>query len=152
MRVGSPPIYRDRVRASIGVWAFLILVAGSLGIAAGAVLGQWVGWTIFLASAALPCLLLLRSTVTIEVDHHQLRVDRAILPLEFVGPVTVLDAEAARRQRGPELDPTCHLVLRGWVPTAVRIENTDVEDPVPYWYISTRNPEKLKAAIEQSRS
>jgi hypothetical protein len=145
-------IYRHRVRPTIWVWLFMVLVTGSLGVAAGAVLGSWAGWLLFVGSSLVPVTLLVRSTVTIEVSQAVLRVDRATLPLEFAGAVTVLDAEAARRQRGPELDPACHLVLRGWIPTAVRIENIDPADPVPYWYLSTADPVGLSEAIERSRS
>jgi hypothetical protein len=145
-------MYRQRVRASLGVWFFVVLVAGSLGVATGAALGPLSGWIIFLVLFSPAALLLQKSTVTIEVSDQQLRVDQAHLPLEFAGDVTALDKAAARRQRGPELDPACHLVLRGWVSTAIRIENTDPADSVPYWYISTRDPEGLKQAIEQQRA
>lgn len=144
--------YHDRVRASIWVWLFLLLIAGSLGIAAGAALGDGAGWTSFFGSAALPAALLIRSTVTIEVADGQLRVDQARLPVEFIAGVTALDAAAARRLRGPEQDPAAHLVLRGWIPTAVRVDLHDPQDPVPYWYISTNDPEGLAAAIERART
>jgi hypothetical protein len=145
-------MYHHRVRPTIGVWLFMLLVAGSLGIAAGAALGANIGWTVFFATAVMPTVLLIKSTVDISVEDGALRVDAASLPLEFIGAVTVLDAAAARRQRGPELDPACHLVLRGWIPTAVRIENTDSADPVPYWYISTDQPQALHDAIEAARA
>lgn len=130
----------------------MLLIAASLGVAAGAALGSEVGWILFLGTAALPAVLLVRSTVQIEVSNGVLRVDRATLPVNQIGDVRVLDAEQARRERGPDLDPACHLVLRGWVPTAVRIENIDAQDPVPYWYLSTRDPDGLKRAIEQARA
>jgi hypothetical protein len=144
-------MYRQKVRAPIGVWLFAGLIAGSLGVATGAALGQLSGWIIFAVLFLPAALLLQKSTVTIEVTPGELRVDQARLPLQFAGDITPLDKAAARRQRGPELDPACHLVLRGWVSTAIRIEVIDPDDSVPYWYISTRDPEGLKRAIDQQR-
>lgn len=144
-------MYRHQVRPTIGVWLFMLLIAGSLGIAAGAALGTNIGWTVFFAAAAMPTVLLVKSTITIELAEGILRVDQATLPITQIGTVTALDAEAARRQRGPDLDPACHLVLRGWISTAVLIENTDPQDPVPYWYVSTDKPQELCDAIEQAQ-
>lgn len=144
-------LYRHQVRAPLVVWAFALFVAGMLAIATGAALGDRVGWAVFAVAFSLPAVLLIQSTVVIEVTDRALVVDRASLPLTFVGAVTVLDREAARVERGPALDPASHLVLRGWIPTAVRIENTDVADQVPYWYISTRDPDGLRDALERAR-
>ncbi len=80
-----------------------------------------------------------------------LRAGPARLPLEDAGSVRALDASAAWRLRGPEADPRAYLYLRGWVPTAIRIEVVDASDPAPYWYVSTRHPEALVAAVDAAR-
>lgn len=43
------------------------------------------------------------------------------------------------------------MLLRGYVPRAVRVEVTDPADPTPYVYLSTRDPEGLAAAIRRAR-
>lgn len=42
------------------------------------------------------------------------------------------------------------MLLRGYIPTAVRVEVTDPEDPTPYLYLSTRQPERLVAALRSA--
>jgi hypothetical protein len=44
------------------------------------------------------------------------------------------------------------MLLRSYVPTAVRIEITDPEDPTPYVYLSTRDPQALAAALTAVRA
>jgi len=62
-----------------------------------------------------------------------------------------LDAEALRRQAGPQLDARAHLLLRGWVRGGLRLELVDPQDPTPYWLVSARHPERLAAAVEAAR-
>lgn len=83
----------------------------------------------------------------ITVGPGGLRAGRASLPWDAVGRVAALDAAAAAYLRGPGMDPRAFLLLRGYVSTAVRVEVDDPDDPTPYWYVSTRRPEQLAAAI-----
>lgn len=76
---------------------------------------------------------------------------RATLPTWAIGRVTVLDAEAAVAVRGRDADPRAYLLIRGYVPSAVRVEVDDPDDPVPYWLVSTRHPERLATALRALR-
>jgi hypothetical protein len=49
------------------------------------------------------------------------------------------------------MDMRAWLLIRGYISPIVRIQITDPNDPAPYWIVSTRNPQKLAAAIEGSR-
>ena len=91
-------------------------------------------------------------SVLVEVRDHQLVAGRARLPLSSIGRVTALDAAEARTLRGVGADPRAFLVLRGWVSTAVRVDLDDPADPTPYWYVSTRRPDRLAAALDGRRS
>ena len=55
-----------------------------------------------------------------------------------------------RQAHGPRLDARAYLCLRGWIPTGVRIALADPQDPTPYWLLSTRRPEALAAALQQT--
>lgn len=59
----------------------------------------------------------------------------------------MLDAEEARAWRTYKADARAFMLLRGYVETAVRVEVTDPDDPTPYVYLSTRNPQGLAAAL-----
>jgi hypothetical protein len=39
-------------------------------------------------------------------------------------------------------------VLRAWIPTGVMVDITDPADPTPHWYMSSRRPEQLVAALK----
>ncbi|KNB51284.1 DUF3093 domain-containing protein [Streptomyces caatingaensis] len=75
----------------------------------------------------------------------------ARIPVEALGEAEVLDAEEARAWRTHKADTRAFMLLRGYVPTAVRVEVTDPDDPTPYVYLSTRSPERLAAALAAAR-
>lgn len=92
------------------------------------------------------------TTPTIEVTDAALRAGRATLPMQFVGTAVAITGEDATIARGRELDARAWLLLRGWVKDVVRVENTDPNDPAPYWLISTRRPAELVDALTQARA
>ena len=91
------------------------------------------------------------STLAIAVDENGLSAGRARLPWSAIGEVAALDAAAASKVRSRDADPRAFLALRGWVSTAVRVEVDDASDPTPYWYVSTRHPGELAAALTAHR-
>ncbi|MBO9578870.1 MAG: DUF3093 domain-containing protein [Microbacteriaceae bacterium] len=90
---------------------------------------------------------LLGTTPTIEVTAAEFRAGRAVLPREFVGTVEAIKGEDAFIARGQQLDARAYTLLRGFVRDVVRVENTDPQDPAPYWIVSTRHPDELAAAL-----
>ena len=90
---------------------------------------------------------LLLTTPVIEVTETGLRAGRAILPGEFVGEAVALHGEDAFMARGRELDARAFTLLRGFVKDVVRVENTDQQDPAPYWVISSRHADQLARAL-----
>ncbi|MGW0120168.1 DUF3093 domain-containing protein [Streptomyces sp. NPDC003327] len=88
----------------------------------------------------------------IRVVAGSLVAGDARIPVSALGAAEVLDAEEARAWRTFKADPRAFLLMRSYVPTAVRIEVTDPADPTPYVYLSTREPEALAAALEAVRA
>ncbi|MEZ0447784.1 DUF3093 domain-containing protein [Cellulomonas sp. ICMP 17802] len=83
----------------------------------------------------------------VEVRDGTFRAGGAHIPVALLGDALPLDADATRAELGPRLDARAHLVLRGWIHTAVRVELHDPQDPTPYWVVSTRHPDRLAAAL-----
>ena len=133
------------------VWIVTLVIEATFALALGAALGAVVGWSVLAVLWGVTAWGLLRATGRVAVSTTQLQVGRARLPLSATGRVTVLDADGARALRGPGADPRAYLWLKGWVPTAVRVEVDDASDPTPYWYVSTRHPQQLAAAIAQAK-
>lgn len=94
---------------------------------------------------------LLRGSAVVEVSSDTLRAGRARIGVELLGPATALDREATRRGMGPELDARAFVLSRPWVHTAVRVVVEDAADPAPYWFVATRHPLALAAALEEAR-
>jgi hypothetical protein len=89
------------------------------------------------------------SRIRIEVDDaaRELRVDDARLPLDVVAAVTPIGRDERRDLLGRDADPLAFVIQRPWVPGGVRVDLNDPADPTPYWYVSSRRPDELAAAL-----
>ncbi|MDT9690376.1 DUF3093 domain-containing protein [Streptomyces sp. P9(2023)] len=91
-------------------------------------------------------------SVRIRVVAGSLVAGDARIPVAALGTPEVLDAEEARAWRSYKADPRAFMLLRSYVPLAVRIEVADPGDPTPYVYLSSRDPEGLVEAVEAARA
>jgi hypothetical protein len=144
------PIYRERLWPSLGMWTFLFAMSISLGIAYAQPFGAFIGWLTFGILSGAIIVGLLVSTPKIEVSYSTLQVGRAKLPISYVGQFRHLDSAATKLARSTNAHADAYLNLRGGISDTFIVEITDVDDPHPYWQFSTRNPEKLAAAIKRS--
>jgi hypothetical protein len=88
--------------------------------------------------------------VQVSVSASELRAGQAHIGLEHVGEITALDNTETRRTAGVEADARAFLLLRPYLKRSVRVQITDPGDPAPYWLISTRHPDRLAAALQNS--
>lgn len=143
--------YVERLAPPPLLWAGVVTFALALGVSFYAALGPVAG----LAAAAVPGLalsaVLRRSTVEVRVEDGDLVAGVARIPVTCLGPVRVLDADGAREVRGPRSDPAAFHLIRGWVPAGVQAAVVDPRDATPYWFVASRRPEHLAAAIESAR-
>ncbi len=148
----AQPVWRERLYTPASWW---LLGAGMVGTIV------WIVWVVAPGAAALAtgaaaavvvvgALLRFGSNVVaVHADRQGglLQAGRGRLPVRVVGAVTPLDAAELRRQSGVDADARAFLVLPPFVPTAVRVDLTDPDDPTPYWLVATRRPNELAAAI-----
>jgi len=120
------------------IFLFFGLVPGIIGLVAGA------------AVAAM--LLSSYGSVRIRVVQGLLVAGEARIPVEALGEMEPLDREEAFRWRTAKADPRAFMLLRSYVPTALRVVIADPDDPTPYAYLSTRHPEKLAQALSAARA
>lgn len=144
--------YSEQLAPPWGLWVAGWAFALALGVTGLALLGPLVAALAALVSGALISLLLTRAGAEVRVAGGWLVAGPARIPVDLLGPARPLDAEAARRVRGPESDPAAFHLIRGWVPEGVFMEVRDPADPTPYWFVATRRPERLAAAINAARS
>ncbi|MGB4272351.1 MAG: DUF3093 family protein, partial [Propionicimonas sp.] len=91
-------------------------------------------------------------SILVRVDEQGVKADGAVLEWAWLGTATALDAAATRRRLGPGADHRAHLIIRGYITTAVELTVNDPDDAHPYWLVSTRRPRELVQAIEEARA
>lgn len=88
----------------------------------------------------------------IRVVAGSLVAGKARIPLSALGGATVLDPAETVAWRSYKADPRAFMLLRSYVPTALKVDVTDPADPTPYVYLSTRSPKRLAEALEAVRA
>ncbi|MEU6081649.1 DUF3093 domain-containing protein [Streptomyces sp. NPDC047108] len=144
--------YEERLTAPRSWWLVTVLAGLSLALILLPVgllpmLGGLIGG-VALGAAAVSAY----GSVRIRVVAGSLVAGDARVPVEALGATEVLDAEEAAAWRTHKADPRAFLLLRSYIPTALRVEVSDPEDPTPYLYLSTRDPEGLAAALQAVRA
>ena len=140
--------YSERLGVPLRWWVQGTMLVASLWLALVVALPQPVAWTLSgCALALLAALLVPYGSARIEVSSSGFRAGRARIGAEHLGVAAALDPEETRRTAGREADARAYLLLRPYVPRAVRVEITDPQDPTPYWLVSTRRPDALAAAL-----
>ena len=147
MQPSTPP-YDERLTAPRSWWliavligiacALMLLPLGGLPLLGGLVGGM------ALSAVAVSAY----GSARIRVVAGALVAGDARIPVSALGEAEVLDAEEARAWRTYKADMRAFMLLRSYIPTAVRVEVTDPEDPTPYVYLSTRDPQGLVAALK----
>ncbi len=143
--------YEERLRPPIWIWGvgwFLVL---SFGVAVTFTAGEVAGVIAVVVPGAAVTVGLMRATARVAVKDGELVAGRAHIPVELLGPPDVLDAAGARHLRGPGTDPAAYHLILPWALCAVRVKVIDPVDPTPYWYIATRAPDRLAAALRAAQ-
>ncbi|MEV8307381.1 DUF3093 domain-containing protein [Streptomyces flavidovirens] len=148
----SAPQYAERLTAPRSWW----IIAGLIGIAGGLMLlplGLLPMLGGLVAAGALAAAgVSAYGSQRIRVVGDALIAGDARIPVSALGETEVLDAEQARAWRSYKADTRAHMLLRSYIPGALRVEVTDPADPTPYLYLSTRDPEGLAAALAAVRA
>lgn len=144
--------YDERLHAPLSLWVGVWVMSLVLGVSFLAALGPLPGLVAVAVPGAVMSAVLLRSAAVVRVEDGQLTAGPARIPVEALGTVRVLDAAQARHTRGPGSDPAAYHLIRGWVPAGVRADVVDPGDATPYWFVASRRPEQLAAAVEDART
>ncbi|MGW2557140.1 DUF3093 domain-containing protein, partial [Streptomyces sp. NPDC001635] len=150
MQLSASP-YEERLTAPRSWWLMCLLVGFALALVLVPfgtlpLLGGLVGGTAASAVVASSY-----GSVRIRVVGDSLIAGEARIPLSALGDSEVLDAEEARAWRTYKANTRAFMLLRAYIPRALKVEVVDPEDPTPYLYLSSREPERLAAAIAAAR-
>lgn len=143
-----PVAHHERLRVPVTWWVLAAVGVLMLFLAYDVALGGWVAAAAAtVAALAGGAWLLSQSSLVVAADERGLTAGSAQLPTWAIGDVEALDAEQTALARGRGADPHAFFMLRGYVRTSVRVQVDDPADPVPYWLVSTREPQALAAAL-----
>ncbi|MFD8033053.1 DUF3093 domain-containing protein [Streptomyces sp. NPDC059717] len=151
MQLSASP-YEERLTAPRSWWLMCLLVGFALALVLVPfgtlpLLGGLVGGTAASAVVASSY-----GSVRIRVVGDSLIAGEARIPLSALGDSEVLDADEARAWRTYKANTRAFMLLRAYIPRALKVEVVDPEDPTPYLYLSSREPERLAAAIAAARA
>lgn len=144
--------YEERLTAPRSWW----FIASLIGVAAALImlpfgtlpmLGGLIG-----GAAAAAVVVSSYGSVRVRVVAGSLVAGDAKIPVSALGAAEALDRDEAVAWRTCKADPRAFMLLRSYIPTALRVEITDPQDPTPYVYVSTRDPEALSAALSAVRA
>jgi hypothetical protein len=145
-------LFRERLTVPAIWWVLAGLFSLSVLLAIGAYLGAVWGVGVSVATMLVAIAIFTSASTVISIDANQIRIGRASIDHPYIAGCRALDAEQTRRRAGVEADARAHLVLRPYINTAVEITLDDEADPVPYWLVSTRQPQQLAAALHSASS
>ncbi|MEU8543279.1 DUF3093 domain-containing protein [Streptomyces sp. NPDC048717] len=147
----AAPSFDERLTAP-GTWWVIVFLFGLSGglimLPLGAI--PMIGGLI-VAAALAAVMVSSYGSARIRVVAGSLVAGDARIPVTALGEPEVLDAEEARAWRTHRADMRAFMLMRSYVPRAVRVEVTDPADPTPYVYLSSRDPEALAAALTAAR-
>ncbi|MEU6257425.1 DUF3093 domain-containing protein [Streptomyces sp. NPDC047043] len=150
MQLSATP-YEERLTAPRSWWLISFLVGLSFALillpfGTLPLLGGLVGGTAAAAVVASSY-----GSVRIRVVGGSLIAGEAKIPVSALGEAEILDPEEARAWRTYKADTRAFLLLRAYIPGALKVEVTDPEDPTPYLYLSTREPQRLAQALKAAK-
>jgi hypothetical protein len=145
-------LFRERLTVPIMWWVLAGLFSLSVLIAVAAYLGPTWGVGTALATFLVAAAIFGSASIVISVGEEEIHVGRATIEHAYIAGSRALTAEETRLRTGIEADARAHLVLRPYIKTAVEITLEDAVDPVPYWLVSTRRPQRLADALQDAAS
>ena len=136
--------YRERLLPPLSVFvACALLVFLPINQAVGVVMAA----VFYVATVVL----LVFTSPVLTIDDEGFSAGRARLFAHEIGEVAGFSGSEATRERGPGLDARAWTLFRGWVKPVVKITLTDLDDPAPYWLVSTRRPDEVARRLEEIR-
>ncbi|MFE0652424.1 DUF3093 domain-containing protein [Streptomyces sp. NPDC059534] len=148
----AAPRFDERLTAPRSWWVIVVLVGLSGGLIMFPLGTVPLLGGLIVASVLAGMAVSSYGSARIRVVAGSLVAGDARIPVTALGAAEVLDAEGALAWRTHKADPRAFMLMRSYVPGAVRIVVTDPADPTPYVYLSTREPAALVAALDAERA
>jgi len=150
-RTRSPrPVYRERLAPSLRILCAAAIIAPMISLVFVRI-NDVVSLALGVAAAALLIGLLILLAPVVSVSGNEVRAGRAHIDVAHLDEAIALTGDEAKSSRGARLDPRGWYLIRGGIDGIVLVKNTDPDDPVSTWTISSRTPDRLAAAIMRAK-
>lgn len=146
--LGTRIAYRERLLPGIPAWLLVAFMTISLGVAYGYVYGNTFGTVLAAVSTLAIYAIMYFASPVVRVDELVLQVGDAAIPHKYIGKVQVLSKAETLHSRRVPAPRDAYLNLRSSIPESVLVTINDLTDPHPYWHFSSRNTQRLIAALE----
>lgn len=144
-------IYEERLSVPRSWWALVALGGAGLALA-GIPFGAIAAVTAAAVGMAVSAgIVYAHGRARILVTPGSLVFGGRKIPIEALGTTEILDEREAFEWRTVRANPYAMLLLRSYIPTALRIELRNSYGGAPYIYVSTRQPMNLAAVLAFSR-
>ena len=140
-------IFREVLRPPIWVLAFIYFILLSLVIAIWAAFDERITLVAFVIATIAVGYLGLTWRSTILITDGELQIERAHIERNFIGHISVLDADQMRLLRTRDANPSAFLALKFWTSRGIKIEITDPRDPTPYWLVTSKRGDEIAALL-----
>jgi hypothetical protein len=140
-------LYKEVLRWSLPVWAFILFMELSILLAVWAALSNRATWITAFLLTPLTIFLFIKSRLKITVTQGWLLVGPAAIERAFIHNFKYLNPSEMRKARGIGGNPLDYLQIRFWVSTGVKMDIRDPRDKTTAWLISSKNGEKLVSLL-----
>lgn len=141
---------REVIIWPLRVWLFAFSLGLAIVISIGVVLSDV---ELFITLGVIFTLIILlgfRSRLVIEASEEGLVVGRAKIESKFIESIELLSEKQMKFERGPGFNPRAFLAIRFWIKGGVKVTLSDARDPTPYWLVSCKNPEGIRATLAKN--
>ena len=144
-------LYREKLWPTIWVAASYFPLVPAL-ILISAPFNAWIGVIAAVIVYGAILIAVYGRAADVTVTDKAFTYGDAMVETEFIGNVSAFSGEAARNERGVNLDARAWTRFKAFMTGVVKVEITDPSDPTPYWLVATRHPNELASALRKSRT
>ena len=140
--------FREKLLPPFWSWLFLIGISLMLSVSMSAIFGTNVALIIFILTSTVLCVVTYLFSPELKIDSQYFYAGRAKLPLKIITQIESLNALETTQLRGVKTDLKAFHAISPLIPTSIKIDFDDPNDPHSYWLVSTRKGQKIKNLLQ----
>lgn len=135
------------IKWPLQIWLLFTALNVAIVLSIGVALSNSAILFVALALFVTTLLFAYKSRLVLDSSMESLAIGRVRIDSKFIGEVIILDPVKMKYELGAGLDRRAYLAIRHWVKGGLKVILNDPLDPTPYWLISSKNPELIKASL-----